>query len=184
MTTRVARDAQGADRGKASCASWIMRSLSKPLRNRLPLMGGVAATLLLVSCSSAQVAPPVPSRLAGTSWELIQFQSMDDAQGTTRVADPTLYTVTFGADGNASFRLNCNRAMGSWTATAASEGVSGTLGFGRVAATRALCAPPSLDERLVRDLGYVRGYLLRDGMLHMSLMADAGIYSWRPLRPR
>jgi hypothetical protein len=48
-----------------------------------------------------------------------------------------------------------------------------------LAGTRALCPPPSLDSKLLADLGYVRGHLFRDGMLHMSLMADAGIYSWR-----
>jgi heat shock protein HslJ len=106
---------------------------------------------------------------------------MDDAQGTTRIADPTLYTVSFGADGRVALRLNCNRATGSWQATPAADGMSGSLGFGVLAGTRALCPPPSLDEKLLRDLAYVRGYLLRDGQLHMSLMADAGIYSWQPL---
>lgn len=41
---------------------------------------------------------------------------MDDAQGTTRPDDPSLYTMTLNADGTASLRLNCNRATGSWTA--------------------------------------------------------------------
>jgi heat shock protein HslJ len=106
---------------------------------------------------------------------------MDDAQGTTRIADPALYTVSFGADGRVALRLNCNRATGSWQATPAADGLSGSLAFGVLAGTRALCPPPSLDEKLLRDLAYVRGYLLRDGQLHMSLMADAGIYSWQPL---
>ena len=38
-----------------------------------------------------------------------------------------------------------------------------------------------MDERIARDAEWVRGYLLRDGQLHLSLMADAGIYSWEPL---
>jgi len=142
----------------------------------------MAAALAVSACGTASRTAATPPTLAGTSWELVRFQSMDDAQGTTRIEDPTLYTVTFGADGRASMRLNCNRAMGSWQATPAADRVSGSLSFGVIAGTRALCPPPSLDERLVRDLGHVRGYLLRDGLLHMSLMADAGIYSWRPAR--
>lgn len=35
----------------------------------------------------------------------------------------------------------------------------------------------------MRDLGYVRSYLLRDGRLYMSLMADGGIYEWRRIDP-
>jgi heat shock protein HslJ len=146
----------------------------------------LAVALAAGGCSStAGPAAPTPAAaqpLTGTSWELLRFQSMDDAQGTTRIDDPSLYTVTFGDDGTARFRLNCNRGMGPWQASAASDRVSGKLGFGPIAGTRALCPPPSLDQRLVRDLSRVRGYLLRDGQLHMSLEADAGVYSWRPAR--
>ncbi|UCE32360.1 MAG: META domain-containing protein [Burkholderiales bacterium] len=133
---------------------------------------------------AAQPGPAALLPLAGTSWELVRFRSMDDAQGTIEIDDPTLYSVGFGTDGRATLRLNCNRAQGPWQATTASDGISGTLRFGLMAGTRALCPPPSLDERLLGDLEFVRGYLLHDGMLHMSLMADAGIYSWRPARTR
>lgn len=149
-------------------------------RYRAGLAAWLTSAALVTGCG---VAPPAPApSLAGTTWELVQFQSMDDAQGTLRVADPSLYTVTFGTDGRATMRLNCNRGMGSWQAVPAADRVSGSLTFGLIAGTRALCPPPSLDERLVRDLPQVRGYLLRDGQLHMSLQADAGIYSWRPVR--
>lgn len=107
---------------------------------------------------------------------------MDDAQGTTRIAEPARFTMHLGADGKASFRLDCNRGMGSWQASPAADGVSGQIAFGPIAATRALCPPPHLDERVVRDLAYVRGYLLKDGNLYMSLMADAAIYEWHPYR--
>lgn len=116
--------------------------------------------------------------LAGTSWELLSIQSMDDAIGTTNIPDPALYTLTFGRDGRASFKLNCNRAQGSWSAEPG-RGDSGQLSFGMLAATSALCPPPSEDERVARDMAYVRTYLLRDGKLHMSLYADGGIYTWR-----
>lgn len=141
----------------------------------------VSGIVAIVAAAGCAAAPPSTPSLAGTSWELVQIQSMDDAQGTTRVGDPSLYTVSFGTDGRATLRLNCNRATGPWQAKAAADGQSGSLGFGMLAGTRALCPPPSLDERLLRDLAYVRGYLLRDGQLHMSVMADGGIYTWRAL---
>jgi heat shock protein HslJ len=150
-------------------------------RVAVPLLG-VVAVLALAACATGPRAAATQPTLAGTSWELVRFQSMDDAQGTKRIDEPALYTVSFGADGRATMRLNCNRATGPWQAMPAADGVSGRLSFGLLAGTRALCPPPSLDEELLRDLGDVRGYLLRDGELHMSLMADAGIYSWRPAR--
>lgn len=105
---------------------------------------------------------------------------MDDAQGTTRIAEPARFTLRFGADGRASLRLDCNRGMGEYALTAPGDGRSGSLRFGPIAATRALCPPPHLDERVARDLDYVRGYLLKDGRLFLSLMADAAIYEWTP----
>jgi len=123
---------------------------------------------------------PAPT-LAGTRWQLLAFQSMDDAQGTTRVTEPARYTVNFGADGRAAFRLDCNRGMGSWQ-TDAPDDASGALTFGQIAMTRALCAPGSLDAQLARHLPYVRSFVLKDGHLFMALMADGGIYEWEPVR--
>jgi hypothetical protein len=106
---------------------------------------------------------------------------MDDAIGEIRPEDPSAYTMMLDADGSVRMQLNCNRAMGTWSAAPASDTISGTFRFGRLATTKALCPPPSMDERVARDAQWVRGYLLRDSMLHFSLMADAGIYSWEPV---
>jgi len=115
--------------------------------------------------------------LAGTSWRLVEIQSMDDAIGTVRPDDPSRYTLAFAEDGTIAMRLDCNRGMGRWSATpTGSEG--GQLRIGPLAATRALCPPPSLGERIARDMDYVRSYLVKDGRLHLSLMADGGIYVW------
>lgn len=118
--------------------------------------------------------------LAGTEWRLIEIQSMDDAIGTVRPDDPAKYTLALGADGTAAMRLDCNRGSGRWSATPGPSGASGTFRIGPLAVTRAMCPPPSLDARIARDMGYVRSYLLADGRLHLSLMADGGIYVWEP----
>jgi heat shock protein HslJ len=138
-------------------------------------------TALLAGAACAAVSASLsPSPLAGTAWQLHAIQSMDDAQGTTHIPDPRRFTLRLGADGTASLQLDCNRGTAAWQATPAADGASGQLQFGPLAATRAACPPPRLDERVARDLASVRGYLLKDGNLYVSLMADGGIYEWRP----
>jgi len=117
--------------------------------------------------------------LAGTHWELFAIQSMDDAQGVTRVAKPETFTVSFAADGRANFRIDCNRGLATWKAAPPAESASGTLEFGPLATTKMMCPPGSLDQRVLRDLPYVRSYLLKEGELYLSLEADGGIYAWR-----
>jgi heat shock protein HslJ len=149
------------------------------MRRRTVFLVLANLTPALVACATPAAPPPT---LAGTQWQLTAIQSMDDAQGTTRPSDPQHYTVSFGADGRAAFRLDCNRASTTWQITPSADGLSGQLSFGALAATRAHCGPHSLDQRLASQLPYVRSYLLRDGQLHLSLMADGGILSWSPLK--
>lgn len=148
-----------------------------------PTLWGAALVLalsLLTSACSTLLSQGEASPLANTHWQLLSIQSMDDAQGTTRIEHPEAFTLQLGAEGRASLRLDCNRGTASWHAQAAAPD-SGTFTFGPLAATRALCAPPRLDERIARDLGYVRSFLLRDGRLYLSLMADGAIYEWAPM---
>ncbi len=140
----------------------------------------VLISVCLLAACATPVGAPVSASLGGTAWQLVAIQSMDDAQGTTRVAEPARFTLRFGVDGRASLRLDCNRGSGSYAVKPAGDGSSGSLNFGPIAATRALCPPPHLDERIARDLGHVRSYLLKDGKLFLSLMADGGIYEWAP----
>ena len=119
--------------------------------------------------------------LAGTAWRLVELQSMDDAQGTTPIDDPSRFTLHFENDGTARLRLDCNRAMGNWTAEPSADPTNGSLRFGPLASTRALCPPPQLDQRVLAQLSDVRGFMLKDGRLYLSLMADGGILVWEPL---
>lgn len=135
---------------------------------------------------SAPVTATVPatgvpaSPLAGTEWHLVEFQSMDDATGTVRPSDPSLYTMRLGQDGTVSMHLNCNNATGNWSAEPAADPSSGRFALGPLAATRASCPTPSMDESIVAQAGYIATYLLKDGKLYLSLMADGGIYAWEP----
>ena len=139
--------------------------------------------LLVAGCASSDVGTAVPARsdgLKGTSWKLVEFQSMDDAQGTTRPTNPENYTLSLGADGRASFKFDCNRGSGTWTSEPSSDGAGGGFTFGPVATTKMLCPPPSMGELVERQVGYIRSYMLKDGRLHFSLMADGGILVWEP----
>jgi heat shock protein HslJ len=160
----------------------LWSSPMKKTDSRRPLM---LFSLLLASIGllaiMTTVAAEQPRSLAGTEWQMVEFQSMDDAIGTIRPDDPTRYTMRLGADGSVSMQLNCNRATGDWSAEPSAEGTTGSFRFGSLAMTRALCPPPSMDERIARDADHVRGYLLEGGNLYLSLMADAGIYAWEPL---
>ncbi len=119
--------------------------------------------------------------LSGTAWRLVEIQSMDDAVGNTHVADPSLYTMRLDADGSVALRLNCNSATGTWSGEPGrSDPSSGRFEFGPLAATAALCPPPTLDEQVTKQAPYVRSYLLDKGRLYLSLMADGGIFVWEP----
>jgi heat shock protein HslJ len=136
--------------------------------------------VILVGCSSADG----PRKLEGTSWQLAAIQSMDDAQGTTAVPDPSKFTVKFGQDGRAAFQLDCNKGSGSFEAQPSGDATSGTLTFGPLPTTLMGCAGPpkdQLDQRVGSALPQVRGYLLKNEQLNMSMIADGGILTWEPL---
>jgi heat shock protein HslJ len=158
---------------------------------RLPLPFLLLGLGLLSACAYDQgQVTQLPDRipvgsgnnvLVDTNWRLVEFRSMDDRQGVRRPANRDAYTLRLAANGTASFRLDCNRATGSWSASSGSDGRSGSISFGTPAATMALCPPPSMGEALGRDIPNMRGFMLRDGRLFITLMADAGTYVWEPM---
>lgn len=138
------------------------------------VLGG--AIVALAACGSTS---PPDHPLDGTTWRLVSLESMSDEQGTTAVDDPGKYTVSFGNDGRAAIRVDCNRGSGSFEAVAADTD-SGSLTFGPIALTRMFCPQPSLDQDVATSLGLVRSYRIIDGRLHISLLADSGILHWEP----
>lgn len=124
------------------------------------------------------VAVPGGADLVGPRWELVSFQSSDDAIGTTTAEDPARHSLSFRADGTVSVVLDCNVGHGEWAATPAGE-TGGSLELTKLASTRAFCTGDPFPD-LAQHLGFVRTYTLKDGRLHLALEADGGIYSWRP----
>jgi heat shock protein HslJ len=112
--------------------------------------------------------------LTGTSWQLVKFQGGDDT--TLTPDDRAKYTIAFGSDGRLTARIDCNRGRGTWT-----SGGARRLQFGPMALTRAKCASGSLHDHLVKQWSAIRSYVIKDGHLFLSLMADGGIYEFEPL---
>jgi hypothetical protein len=144
--------------------------------------GGVQSTASGQSPSGRKANPlgKIISPLAGTKWRLLSFQSMGDAIGQIRPEDPSLIAMNLRPDGTVSMRLCCNSAKGTYSVEPAGDRTSDRFEIGQLAYTRSSCPPFPPVERIVKDLKFVRGYLLREGLLNLSLMADGGIYSWEP----
>lgn len=140
----------------------------------------LAAPAFLAGCSSMMSLDPDRLSLTDNIWKLEAIRSMDDAQGTTHIDRPELYTLSFGTNGRLSLRIDCNRGSAAWKSVPSADPASGMLEIGVLATTKAMCPPGSLDQKVLRDLPYVRTYLLKDGKLYLSLMADGGVYEWRP----
>lgn len=174
-----------------------MQRVDRMTKRTWAAAAALASGALLVACGgpAGKASPPPRAQplaqsaltraaaapLAGTEWRLVEMQSMDDSVGTKRPEDPSRYTMRLGADGTVNMRLNCNRANGSWSAKPSADPSNGQFEFGLLAGTRALCPPPSLDEEITKQAQFVRGYMLKDGRLFLSLMADGGILAWEPL---
>lgn len=115
------------------------------------------------------------SGLAGTRWELLKIQSMDDSEWTPD--DPSRYTLNFEPDGRAYMKFDCNNGNGGWSSEGASQ-----VSFTPVASTNALCQDNGLGERYASQFEYVRSYVLRDGHLFLATMADGAIIEFRPAK--
>jgi len=148
--------------------------LLNPGRRHRSVLAAWAVVMSVASTLAAQTVPSAPPRLDGTSWQLVKFQGGDGRILTPD--DRAKYTLEFVAGGNLSARIDCNRGRGSWKSSGA-----GQVELGPLALTRALCAPGSLHDQIVKQFGNIRSYVVKDGHLFLSLMADGGIYEFEPL---
>ncbi|HEX7087981.1 MAG TPA: META domain-containing protein [Vicinamibacterales bacterium] len=123
---------------------------------------------------AAEAAPT--AGLAGTSWQLVEFQGSDDT--TLRPDDSAKYTLEFHEDGRLTARIDCNRGMGTWSSSG-----PGQITLNPMALTRAQCPEGSLHDQIVKQLEFITSYVIRDGHLFLALKADGGIYEFRPATP-
>jgi para-nitrobenzyl esterase len=132
--------------------------------------------VLVASAAAGQSASrqPTSPNLAGTSWQLVRFQGSD---GTILTPDTrSKYTVAFGASGQLTARVDCNRGRGRWKSSDSNQ-----LLVGPLALTRAACPAGSMHDQIVKQWSLIRSYMVRDGHLFLALMADGGMYEFEPL---
>lgn len=135
----------------------------------------VVVILLPLWVLASWAVPQSGTGLVGTSWRLVKFQGGDDK--TLVPGGRSKYTLAFDQEG-VSVRIDCNRGHGTWKSSGPNQ-----LEFGPMALTRAMCPPAELNDRLPKDWGNVRSYVVKDGHLFLSLMADGGTYEFEPVRP-
>jgi heat shock protein HslJ len=139
--------------------------------DRLELADANGTTLAVFA---ARADTSTTGDLAGTSWRLVKFEGGDDT--IQKPGGRSQYTIEFGKDGQLTARIDCNRGRGTWQSKE-----PGQIEFGPLALTRAMCPTGSLHDRMMKHWPYFRSYIIRDGHLFLSLMADGGIYEFEPL---
>lgn len=133
-----------------------------------------SATTSPEPASAAAQRPSGANELAGTSWKLVKLQTGDE---TTHVPDEgSKYTITFGANGRVTTRVDCNRASSTWKIPRAGE-----LQFGSWSRGSAKCGPGSLHDKIVTEGANPRSYSIKNGHLFLSGMAAGGFYELEPL---
>jgi para-nitrobenzyl esterase len=142
-------------------------------------LAAVAALVVASATTSSETFargqnPGSANELAGTSWKLVRMQAGDET--TIVPGDGSKYTITFGANGRVTARVDCNRAGSTWKSVRPNE-----LQFGSWSMTRAKCPPGSLHDRIVTEGAAVRTYHIKDGHLFLSGMAAGGSYELEPL---
>jgi heat shock protein HslJ len=141
--------------------------------------GNLPTIVLLASVATAPLVAEVlaqapPAKELVGSWQLVRFQGGDDRVLTPD--DRTKYTFEFLSDGGLTARIDCNRGRGTWKSAGPSQ-----LQLGPLALTRALCPPGSMHDQIVKQLPFIRSYVMKGGHLYLSLMADGGIYELEPV---
>ena len=146
------------------------------LNERLEFYGATGKPLAVFERRPATV-PGGAEALQGRTWQLVRFQGGDDR--TLTPDDPAKYTIEFAADGRIAARIDCNRGRGTWKVMP-----PGQLELGPLALTRAKCPEGSLHDLIVKQWTHVRSFVIKDGRLFLSLMADGGTYEFTPVAVR
>ena len=117
-------------------------------------------------------APPPPlvltgdALLTGTTWAWRETVMSNDKR--IKPDAPERYTLLFQPGGAVAVRADCNRGSGRY------ELNGGSLSFGPMAVTRAMCPPDSMDSEFMKEIGAVSGQLFKGDELVLTLKLDSG----------
>jgi hypothetical protein len=134
-------------------------------------MGKVIGSLLgvlVLAHGCAQLSPPQPQTLPGTSWQLVKFEGGD---GTVRTPDDkSKYTLTFTDNEVFNVRFDCNRGRGGWKSARAAARVA-RFDDARV---------PRIAARPARQALAVRAPYLIRAAICTSRSGRHGVYEFEP----
>jgi heat shock protein HslJ len=109
--------------------------------------------------------------IVGPVWQLVEIQSMDDTK--VEIDEPSKYELTLGPEGRYFIRADVNRGSGTYTLKNPSlELRPGPL-------TMAAPGPDSHHDRYLKELGFVRSFVMKDGHLYLATMADGAILKFQ-----
>jgi heat shock protein HslJ len=128
----------------------------------------------------AAPAPKVPPSvaapaLAGTVWRFVRFRGADSAN--LKPDAQASYTIDFRANGRLAAVIGCRRAEATWVASGRE------LQIGALALKGHACSSGALHDHLIKNLGRVRSYVIRDMHLSLALMGNTGVYEYEQVRP-
>lgn len=133
------------------------KSVLETARPAIRIAGVALIAITLTACETIDLGPK-PHPLTGKTWRLIDVETEG---GSTRLqrAQQERHTLRFNADGTLLLKLDCNQGNATWNA---SDPVTynGTMSISQIAATRALCPPPTWGEDLALDLPSSTAYTL------------------------
>lgn len=133
-------------------------------------IGLAAVSLALAGCEGVGV-PPHP--LEGSSWRLTNVETSGTSTSLTDEMSAR-HTLAFRSGGRAGMQLDCNRGNSSWSASEPRSGY-GSINFGPIASTRALCPRPTYGEELAAELPGATSFTLspdRGGLVIRTASAD------------
>jgi len=125
--------------------------MNKPIA----ILMAATASMALVAC--ATVPEDTSHELSRKSWQLQQVTYGSSRPIRLTAQEQARHQLDFNRDGSLTLALDCNRGNSNWSASDPRNG-KGSLTIGLVAATRALCPPPSYGEALAADLPSARGF--------------------------
>ena len=105
---------------------------------------------------------------------MVEIRGADGA--SVKPDEPDQYAFELESDGRVGIRADCNRGMGRY----ALEG--NTLTFAGVAYTKAMCPPGSLYDQFTQALERAASFAIKDGVLTLTLAADAGVMKFEPAK--
>jgi heat shock protein HslJ len=141
-------------------------------------LGTMMSGLLLASCSTIYPEEKYAGHaLTQQTWLLKEIAQRNAWPIQLAPAQQSSHQVQFKSDGTAQFFLDCNRGTTNWSATP-STGGSGRLQIGLIAATRALCAPPSYGEAMATDLPTAVQFTVIPGGRSLNIVTANNVYTF------